>query len=62
MAKVKFSAGSKQDLEKMINQYFYSENYFINDNLEIKNKKSEYKGDLKIRVKNERHRKNNIRI
>lgn len=52
--KVKFSASNKEELEKMINDYFYSKNYYITDDLKIKNKKSEYKGTLKIRIKKDR--------
>ena len=34
------SAGSKEDLEQMINEHFYSTNYFINDDMMVENKKT----------------------
>ena len=35
------STGSKEDLEKMINQYFYSTNYIITESNEVYNKLKE---------------------
>lgn len=36
-----FSTGSKEDLERMINQYFYSENYIITEDNRVYNRKTE---------------------
>ena len=35
--KVIMSANNKFDLERMLNKFYCSENYYITDNLEIKN-------------------------
>ena len=35
------SAGTKEDLEKMINEYYFSTNYIITDNNEVYNTKKE---------------------
>lgn len=35
------STNSKEDLEKMINQYFYSENYIITEDNRVYNRKTE---------------------
>lgn len=53
--KVVISSDNKNDLEKMLNKYYYSENYYINDNLEIKNNIKEYSGILKVRIKKGRY-------
>ena len=53
--KVIMSANNKFDLERMLNKYYCSENYFIDDNLEIKNNIKSYNGFLKIRIKKGRY-------
>ena len=53
--KVVISSDNKNDLEKMLNKYYYSENYYINDNLEIKNNIKEYSGILKVRIKKDKY-------
>lgn len=35
------SATSKEDLEKMINEYYYSENYVITEDCRVYNRKTE---------------------
>lgn len=35
------STNNKEDLEKMINQYFYSENYIITEDNRVYNRKTE---------------------
>lgn len=40
MAKCLMSASSKEELEKLINEYYFSENYFINSDLKIENKEN----------------------
>lgn len=53
--KVIMSTNNKDDLEKMLNKYYYSEDYYITDNLEIKNNIKAYNGFLKVRVKKGRY-------
>lgn len=53
--KVVISSNNIKDLEKMLNKYYYSENYYIDDNLQIKNNIKEYSGFLKVRIKNNRY-------
>lgn len=53
--KVIISSDNKNDLEKMLNKYYYSENYYIDDNLEIKNNIKEYSDILKVRIKKGRY-------
>ena len=51
------SAGSKEQLEAMINKYFYSENYIITDDMKIFNKlKNKYSDSHKVVVKKNRWR------
>lgn len=52
---MRFSAGSKADLEKMINEYFCSENYVITDDNRVYNSKLEkYLDDYIIQEKKSR--------
>lgn len=52
---MRFSAGSKADLEKMINEYFYSENYVITDDNRVYNSKlDKYLDDYIIQEKKSR--------
>lgn len=53
--KVIMSASNKSDLERMLNKYYYSEDYYITDNLEIKNNIKAYNGFLKVRIKKGRY-------
>lgn len=53
--KVIMSTNNKADLEKMLNKYYCSENYFIDDNLKIKNNIKAYNGFLKVRIKKGRY-------
>ena len=53
--RVIMSTNNKADLEKMLNKYYYSEDYYITDNLEIKNNIKTYNGFLKVRVKKGRY-------
>lgn len=41
MKKLICSAGTKEDLEKMINQYYYSSNYQIMEDNSVYNKKTD---------------------
>ena len=50
------SAGSKEDLERMINKYYYSENYVITNDLRAYNTKTNRYSDNKIVVKRNRWR------
>jgi hypothetical protein len=51
------SAGSKADLEQMINEYYYSTNYKITDNNEIYNMKKDIMLDnVIVEVKRNRWR------
>jgi hypothetical protein len=51
------SAGSKEELEKLINKYYYSENYIITDNMEVYNTKLKvFRDGIKIEVKRNRWR------
>lgn len=52
---IRFSAGSKADLEKIINEYFCSENYVITDDNRVYNSKLEkYLDDYIIQKKKSR--------
>lgn len=52
---MRFTAGSKADLEKMINEYFYSENYVITDDNRVYNSKlDKYLVDYIIQEKKSR--------
>lgn len=52
---MRFSTGSKADLEKMINDYFYSENYVITDDNRVYNSKlDKYLDDYIIQEKKSR--------
>ena len=54
MTKCIMSAPNKQELEKMINDYYFSKDYFINDNLKIQHKVSGKILSPIIAVKNNR--------
>lgn len=51
-----FTATSKQNLEKLINQFFYSENYYIDEQNQIRNKKTNFQTDWIVEVKDGRWR------
>lgn len=52
---MRFSTGSKADLEKMINEYFYSENYVITEDNRVYNSKlDKYLDDYIIQEKKSR--------
>lgn len=53
--KVVMSADNKCDLEKMINKYYCSENYYLDDNLGINNHCIAYTGNFKVRIKKGRY-------
>ena len=55
------SAGTKADLEKMINKYYFSTNYIITDNNEVYNTKKECTLDS-VKVENKRNRWRFIRV
>lgn len=49
------STNNKEDLEKMINQYFYSESYIITEDNRVYNRKTEkYLDDFIIQEKKSR--------
>ena len=55
MSKYVFSAGSKEDLTAMINEYYYSTNYIITDDNRIYNtSKKNYIDTLKVVFKRNR--------
>ena len=57
MRKCIFSAGSKEDLTAMINEYFYSKNYIITEDNRIYNTaKEKYMDALKVVFKRNRWR------
>lgn len=57
MSKCVFSAGSKEDLAAMINEYFYSKNYIITEDNRIYNAvKENYMDTLKVVFKRNRWR------
>lgn len=57
MSKCVFSAGSKEDLAAMINEYFYSKNYIITEDNRIYNTvKENYMDTLKVVFKRNRWR------
>lgn len=49
------TAGNIKQLEKLINKFFYSENYYIDEKLEIKNKIKKYSGSLKVKKEKEKY-------
>lgn len=49
------SAPTKEELIKMINEYFYSDNYTITDDGKIYNTKTEQTLDYLYQVKRNRH-------
>ena len=57
MSKCVFSAGSKEDLTAMINEYYYSKNYIITEDNRIYNTvKGNYIDTLKVVYKRNRWR------
>lgn len=57
MSKCVFSAGSKEDLAAMINEYFYSKNYIITEDNRIYNTvKENYMDTLTVVFKRNRWR------
>lgn len=50
------SAGNKEDLQRLINKYYYSENYIITDDRKAYNTKTGRYSDNKIVVKRGRWR------
>ena len=51
------SSGNKESLEKLINKYYYSENWIINDDLQAENLKNGKKiGIIKITNKGKRYK------
>lgn len=57
MSKCVFSAGSKEDLTAMINEYYYSKNYIITEDNRIYNTaKENYIDTLKVVFKRNRWR------
>ena len=57
MSKCVFSAGSKEDLDAMINEYYYSKNYIITEDNRIYNTvKENYMDTLKVVFKRNRWR------
>ena len=57
MSKCVFSAGSKEDLTAMINEYYYSKNYIITEDNRIYNTvKENYMDTLKVVFKRNRWR------
>lgn len=55
------SAGTKEDLEKMINEYYFSTNYIITENNDVYNTKKECTLDS-VKVENKRNRWRFIRV
>ena len=55
------SAGTKEDLEKMINEYYFSTNYIITENNDVYNIKKECALDS-VKVENKRNRWRFIRV
>lgn len=55
------SAGTKEDLEKMINKYYFSTNYMITENNEVFNTKKDKVLDG-VKVENKKGRWRFIRI
>lgn len=55
------STGTKEDLEKMINEYYFSTNYIITDNNEVYNIKKERVLDG-VKVEFKRNRWNFVRV
>lgn len=57
MSKCVFSAGSKEDLTIMINEYYYSKNYIITEDNRIYNTvKEKYLDGIKVVYKRNRWR------
>lgn len=55
--KIICSAGSKEDLQEMINKYYFSTNYIIKENGEVYNtKKDKVLDGVKVENKKERWR------
>lgn len=47
------TASNLEQLTNLINKFYYSNNYYITSDLQIKNNKQKYKGNLKIKqIKN----------
>ena len=55
------SAGTKEDLEKMINEYYFSTNYIITENNDVYNTKKECTLDS-VKVENKLIRFRFIRV
>lgn len=55
MKKLICSAGNKEDLQKMINEYFFSQNYIITDNNRVYNTKLEKYIDNTVEIKRGRY-------
>ena len=43
------TASNLEQLKELINKFYYSNNYYITSDLQIKNNKQQYKGNLKIK-------------
>ena len=56
MARVIISSPTREELEKKINEYFYSENYIITDDLEIYNYKMDKFADRHYQIRQSRGR------
>ena len=56
MKKLICSASTKEELEKMINAYYYSKNYIITDDMKVYNTKTEKYIDNIVRVSRGRWR------
>lgn len=57
MSQLIASAGSKEDLQEMINKYYFSTNYIITENNEVYNTKKECVLDgVKVELKKNRWR------
>lgn len=55
MSQLLVSAGSKKDLEEMINKYYFSSNYIITENNEVYNTKKKCVLDgVKVELKRSR--------
>lgn len=63
MSKCVFSAGSKEDLAAMINEYYYSKNYIITEDNRIYNTvKENYMDTLKVVFKRNRWRVERVEV
>ncbi|MBD5534554.1 MAG: hypothetical protein HDQ99_02620 [Lachnospiraceae bacterium] len=57
MSQLIASAGSKKDLEEVINKYYFSTNYIITENNEVYNiKKESVLHNVKVEIKRNRWR------